>query len=62
MNKDLEISNNANMLNIIDVAKKLNINENEDVMQKVENSIGIMIDENKKDIIKDICGYILKSI
>jgi len=40
----------------------LNINENKDVLQKVENSIAIMIDENKEDIIKDICGYILKSI
>jgi formate--tetrahydrofolate ligase len=29
VNKDLEISNNAKMLNITDVAKKLNINEND---------------------------------
>ncbi len=40
----------------------LNINENDDVMQKVENSIGIIINENKENIIKDISTYILRSI
>ena len=40
----------------------LNINENDDVIQKVENSIGIIINENKENIIKDISTYILRSI
>ena len=40
----------------------LNINENDDVRQKVENSIGIIINENKENIIKDISTYILRSI